>query len=293
MYLEETAHFNALSETLREELNEKLRGFGKYVRYKFDIGRRNPDPQGYNGDTIFPNLYTLDPALFDIVDKHEEKGKPRLKKIALIDGVNEDGIPNRFRKIRVKSSERGILMLNLEEGNEDWYVAMYLELHPKLEGGMFQDKNKNSVIKRIDEVKAASDAKQTRTARLKALNAAQGMSDKEVLNFADAMLWDSTDEVVVLRNKAEELADSNPEFFNDLVSSKVIQYRSVIKQALDKRIIEYNPAEGKFTWESNSQPIAIVSMNQGKNHVEKFADFLMTNGEKAEAIFKKMKDLVK
>lgn len=293
MYLEETAHFNALSETLREELNEKLRGLGKYVRYKFDIGRRNPDPQGYNGDTIFPNLYTLDPAIFDIVDKNEEKGKPRLKKIALIDGVNEDGIPNRFRKIRIKASDRGILMLNLEEGNEDWYVAMYLELHPKLEGGMFQDKNKNSVIKRVDEIKAATDAKQIRSARLKALNVAQGMSDKEVLNFADAMLWDSTEEVVVLRNKVEELADSSPEFFNDLVSSKAIQYRSVIKQALDKRVIVFEGGEGKFIWEANSQPIAIVGPTQGKNHVEKLAEFLMTNGDKADAIFKKMKDLVK
>jgi hypothetical protein len=293
MYLEETAHYNLLSEKLREELNEKLRGLGKYVRYKFSVGRKNPDPQNYNGDLVFPNLYTLDPTIFDIVDKDEEKGKPRLKKIALIDGVNEDGVPNRFKKIRVKGSQRGVLTLRLEEGNEDWYTAMFLELHPKMENGMFQDKTKTSVFKRIDEAKAASDAKQIRTARLKALNVAQAMSDKEVLNFSDAMLWDSTEEIVILRNKVEELADASPEFFNDLVSSKAIQYRSVIKQALDKKIIEYSGGEGKFTWESNQQPIAILGVAPGKTHVEKLAEYLMTNGDKAEAIFKKMKDLVK
>jgi hypothetical protein len=227
------------------------------------------------------------------LDKYEEKGKPKLKKIALIDAVDEEGIPNKFKKIRIKGARRGILELRLEEGNEDWYTCMYLEMHPKLKDGIFQDKNRTPMFRRIDEMKAATDAKKERSTRLKALNAAQGMSDKEVLNFCDAMMWDSTEDVLILRNKIEELADSNPEFFNDLVSGKMIQYRATIKQAMDKKVIEFDPVEHKFVWESNKQIIAMLSPVAGKNAVEKMAEFLITGGDKADAIYKKIKDLSK
>jgi hypothetical protein len=293
MYLEEVAHYNALSEKLREELNETIRGYGSRVRYKFEIGKENPDPQKYSGDIVFPNLYNLDPTIYNVLDKYEEKGKPKLKKIALIDAVDEEGIPNKFKKIRIKGARRGILELRLEEGNEDWYTCMYLEMHPKLKDGIFQDKNRTPMFRRIDEMKAATDAKKERSTRLKALNAAQGMSDKEVLNFCDAMMWDSTEDVLILRNKIEELADSNPEFFNDLVSGKMIQYRATIKQAMDKKVIEFDPVEHKFVWESNKQIIAMLSPVAGKNAVEKMAEFLITGGDKADAIYKKIKDLSK
>jgi hypothetical protein len=170
---------------------------------------------------------------------------------------------------------------------------MYLEMHPKMKDGIFQDKTKIPMFRRIDEMKAATDAKKERSTRLKALNAAQGMSDKEVLNFCDAMSWDSTEDVLILRNKIEELADSNPEFFNDLVSGKMIQYRATIKQAMDKKVIEFDPIEHKFVWESNKQTITVLSPVAGKNAVEKMAEFLMTGGDKADAIYKKIKDLNK
>jgi len=293
MYLEEVAHYNGLSAKLREEVSERIRGFGARVRYRFEIGNPNPDPQRYNGQIIFPNLYNLDPTIYNILDKHEDKNKPKLKKIALIDAVDEEGIPNRFKKIRLKGTQKGILELKLEEGNEDWYTCMYLEMHPKLQDGIFQDKTKTPMFRRIDEMKVATEAKKERSARLKALNVAQGMSDKEVLNFCDAMSWDSTEDVLILRNKVEELADINPEFFNDLVAGKTIQYRSTIKQAMDKKVIEFDPVEHKFVWESNKQVIAILSPVAGKNAVDKMAEFLMAGGDKADVIYKKIKDLIK
>jgi len=293
MSLEQIAHYNNLSTKLREELVEKLQGLGKRVRYKFDIGNVNPDPQKYNGAMVFPNLYTLDPCIFDILDPYEEKGKPKSKKIALINGTDEKGIPNKFGRIRVRASEAGILDLDLTEGGDGWYTAMYLELHPKLLNGKFADTSKHPVVSRIDEVQSASNAKKERTARLKALNAAQDMNDKDIFNFADAMLWDSSEDILILRNKVEELADTNPEFFNDLVSGKTIEYKATIKKAMNKKVIEFDPAEYKFLWCGNKQTIAMLSPAGNRNEVDKFAEFLQTGGEKADTIYKKIKDLIK
>ncbi len=293
MSLEQIAHYNNLSFKLREEIVEKLQGLGKRVRYKFDIGKPNPDPMKYNGAMVFPNLYTLDPCIFDILDPYEEKGKPKSKKIALVSGTDEKGIPNKFGRIRVRAAEAGILDLDLTEGSEGWYTAMYLELHPKLLNGKFADTSKHPVVSRIDEVQSASNAKKERTARLKALNVAQDMTDKDVFNFADAMLWDSSEDILILRNKVEELADTNPEFFNDLVSGKTIEYKAAIKKAMNKKVIEFDPAEYKFLWCGNKQTIAMLSPAGDRNEVDKFSEFLQTGGEKADTIYKKIKDLIK
>jgi len=293
MSLEQIAHYNGFSVKLRDELYERLKSYGKRVRYKFNIAKPNPDPMKYNGDIVYPNSYTLDPCKFNILDQYEEKGKPKSKEVALVDGTDEKGIPNKFKKVKISSLHRGILDLDLTEGSEGWYTAMYLELHPKLEGGLFQDKNRVPMVKRIDEVKAATAAKTERTARLKALSAAQEMSDKQIINFADAMLWDSTEDLLILRNKTEELADASPEFFNDLVAGKSIEYRSIIKQALTKRIIEFDPAEYKYIWSGNKQIITVLSPAGTKSEIEKFADYLQTGGDKADAVYKKIKDLIK
>lgn len=293
MSLEQIAHYNGLSVKLREELTEKLKSYGSRVRYRFSLGRPNPDPEKYNGDIIFPTSYTLDPCVFDILDEYEEKGKPRSKKIALVEDTDEKGIPNRFGKVKVLSINRGILDLDLTEGSEDWYKAMYLELHPKLENGKFQDKNRVAIFSRIDEVKAATDAKRERSARLKALSAAQDMTNKQIVNFADAMMWDSTEDIVILRNKVEELADTQPMYFNDLVSGKSFEYKATIKQAKDRSIIEFDPGEYKFVWSGNKQTIAVLSPAGEKNEVEKLAEFLQTGGDKADAVYKKIKELLK
>ena len=289
MLLEAQAHYNNLSTELRDELNEKINGFGKRVRYRFHIEKDNPDPTKYDGEKIFPSVYTLDPCVFDIFDEKAKKGA----KVAIVDSVDEKGLPNRFRKVRIKATQRGILDLELSRGSEGRDIAMYIELHPKLANGKFVDPEKVSVITRIDEVAEATKQSAERTARRKALNVAGEMDDKAILNFADAMLWDSTVDPKVLRNMVEDLADTNPEFFNDLVSGKSVQYRALVKQALDRKIIEFDPAEYKIKWAGNQQTITMLSPNGEGSHVEKAAEWFQVGGVKAEEAYKKIESLLK
>jgi hypothetical protein len=296
MSLENFAQFNDLSPKLRQELEDKVAGFGKTVRYKFDIVKPNPDPTKYNGEFVYPNMYTLDPTKFSIQDPYEDRaGKSKSKNIALVNDafLNDRGIPERFIKVKVLSVDKGILKLNVSEKTEDKYVAMFLELHPKLTNGKFADKNAYQVIKRIDEKVAANTERTERTAKVKALNIALGMSDEELVNFADAMGWDSTEDAEIIRNQAENLAENEPVYFNDMVGGKTMEYLSVIKQATDRGLISFNPAEYKYIWEGNKQAIAVLSPTGEKAENEKLAEWFQVGGDKADKVFKKLKSLLK
>jgi hypothetical protein len=298
--LQQVAHFNDLSPKLRQELEDKIKSFGKKVRYRFNISSNNPDPEKYNGPTVWPQMYVLDPITFDIVDPYEDRpGKSKQKKIGMVETTDEKGLPTAFHRIRVHKRHQGIVLFEIEDTEgvpniEDQMSIMYLELHPKLNGGRFANKNQKQIISRIDEKQEAKEGRERRTEQRKALSAATAMTEKEVKDFASAMLWDEHEEMEVLRDKVEAMAETNPELFNDVVEGKNIEYRSTIKRALDKQLISYNPAEFVFIWTSNQQKIVSLGAGiNGENEVERFADWCMTNGIKGDEVYKKIKALVK
>jgi hypothetical protein len=296
MSLENFAHFNDLSPKLRLELEQKVESFGRSVRYKFDIAKPNPDPEKYNGAFVYPNMYTLDPTKFTLQDIYEDRvDKSKTKNIGLVDDVflNDTGVPERFKKVKIGGSDKAVLTLNLEDNRDDFYMAMYLEMHPKNKDGKFASKTLHHVFSRIDENAAAKEARTERSERLKALNVAQGMSDSELIDFADAMQWDSALDIEVLRNMTEELADTNPMYFNDFVQGKTIEYQSMIKQAINKGLISFDNSEYKFVWAGNQQTIAVLSPTGQKSNIEKMSEWMQTSGNKGDDFYKKIKALVR
>lgn len=300
MLLRQEEQYNDLSPKLRTHLEKKVTGFGKVVRYKFDISSENPDPQKHDGKLIWPSRWTLDPAVFYINDPMEDRdGHSKTKRVGMIDTVeNIQGrlVVTKFHKVRVHGKDAGILKLQIQEIEEDRQFAMYLELHPKLMGGEFSDKSKRQIFTRIDELAASTKARTLRSEKLKATTVAQAMSEKEVKDFADAMSaggtnveWDSTEDEGILRDNIERLAETDSVFFNDLVAGKNIEYQALIKQALDKNIITFNPAEYSFVYSGNNQPIVTLSPNGEKDHVGKMAEWLQTGGAEA---YKKIKSLM-
>ena len=292
--LEQVAHWNDLSPKLRNKLEEKINALGSKAVFKFHISRENPDPEKYNGATIWPNIYTLDPATFDVTDKEEDrKDKTKMKKIGLINKVDEKGLPTSFYKIKVQARDQGRLTFDLENEEDRTKVAVLL-LHPKMKGGDFMDKSKQQVFELVDLNREASENRAKRDAKFEALAAARAMTEQDVLDFASAMTWDETEEIMLLRDKVEAEAELNPELFFDLLKSKTLEYQTNIKRALDKGIISVNPVDGKFTWTSNQQTIATLGANNGsKNDVERFAEFLSTGGKNADEAYKKIKSLLK
>lgn len=296
--LEKVGLWNDLSEGLRKKLEDKIASYGKKVRFKFEISNRNPDPEQKQGAMIYPHLWTLDPVTFNILDPDEKrKDAQKIKKIGIVEETNEKGEPNKFRRIRISEQERGIAIYDLSK-IEDIESVMYLLIHPKLKQGLFADKDRRQVISLIDEQAVATEQRNQRIARKKATDIASEMSNQDIINFADAMSggdkekWESSQEIDILRNEVEMLAETSPEFFNDLVAGKKIEYQAIVKQAMNKGIISFDPGEYKFSWTSNNQTIAILQPIGNKNEIEKLAEFFQTGGEKTEMIFKKIKALI-
>lgn len=292
MLLEEISGFNALSDKLRKELTEKIESFGKSVRYKFNISNINPDPTKYNGDVVWPNTYTLDPTVFNIKDPYDGK----MKKIALVESeeVDERGVKRqKFRKIRVGGSSKGVYELNLADSPEAMSYAMFLELHPKMIEGKFLDKGKQQIFSRVNESALATEQRKERSARKLAMDTAEKMSDAEVVEFSNAMAWDSTDELLVLRNKIEELAERTPQMFNDLVSDKKMKYQAAVKRAIDKKIWSYDPASGRLTWVSTGQVITVSVAPEGGIPYDLLAEWFMTSGKNGDNAYNKLVSLEK
>lgn len=292
--LAQVAHINDLSPVLRKKLEERIESYGKAVTYRFDISHQNPDPEKYNGKIIWPSRYTLDPIVFDIMDQEEARdNKPKLKRIGMVDKTDEKGIPTSFKRIRVLGQWEGEFKVDLEtpEGIND---AMYLELHPKVGNGLFPDKKRVPVALRVDLKKDASQNRERRNEKRQAMKIAEGLSNQEVRDFAAAMTWDEHEDINILRDKIEALAEETPVLFNDLVKDKRMEYQATIKRALDAQIIGFDPVEQRFLWSSNQQVITVLGFSNGeRNEVERFADFLMTSGKKGDEVYKKIQSLLK
>lgn len=298
--LQQVAHFNDLSPKLMGELEEKIKSFGKRVRFKFNISSNNPDPEKYNGPTIWPQMYVLDPITFDIVDPHEKReGKSKQKKIGMVEMTDDKGIPTSFHRMRVHKRQLGIVLFELEDAEgiqsiEDQMYVMYLLLHPKLSGGRFANKSQKMIIELVDEQKEAREGRERRKERSLARAVAEGMEESGIRQFAAAMLWNEHEDIEVLRDKTEALAEHDPTMFNDLLEGKSVEYRAMIKRALDQQVIAYNPAEFTYLWANNQQKIVSMGAALGnENEVGRFGDWLMTNGVKGDEVYKKIKSLVK
>lgn len=290
--LEQQGNFNDLSPKLRKEIEDQVAAFGKSVRFKFSIDNPNPDPLKYNGAIIYPFIYTLQPKTFQITDPYETReGKQKVKNIGIVEKANDKGQPERFKAVKISEKSKGVLYYDLESIEQREYTA-YCLLHPKLMGGKFADKSKLSVFSIIDENKLATEQRTLRSAKLEAGIYAAKMSDKEVVEFADAMTWDSTEEMGILRNKIEDLAENTPDIFNDLVTNDKMKFQSVVKQALDNNIISYDPISNKINWVSTSQPIMQLSSDFDKNEVERAAIWFQLGGEQATKAFEKVKSLL-
>jgi len=287
--LQQQGIYNDLTDELRAEIDKKSEGYGKKMRVKFDIEKTNPDPAKYNGATIYPFLYTLDPKTFKITDPYEKRpGKQKVKNIGIVDKINEKGGVASFKCVRISERMRGVLELDLTVP-EQLEMAEYILIHPKLKEGKFLDGQKIQMLSIIDESKLAVEQRSVRGAKLEAGIYAAKMSDKDVVDFSNAMNWDSTQEMSILRNQIEDMAEHTPDIFNDLVRDEKMKFQSIVKQAFDNKIISYDPIGNKIIWVSTTQPIAQLGNEEDKNEVERAALYFRLGGDNATKAFDKIK----
>lgn len=283
--------YNNLSDQLRKDLEDKLAESPRYINYKFAIARPNPDVEmRVGGDYLYPLRWSLTPVSFDIIDPYDKKRK----RIGLVTRLREMGAPDDgFRRILLEEAWRGILRLDKTDANDRDAFAC-LELHPKLEGGRFRDQNMPAVFKRIDEVQEARKSRSEKENRANAMFVATSMTNAEIMDFACAMGWDENRDIEIIRDEVLELADKNAQFFRDFINNKSIEYRAVIKRAMDNNIVAFQPVENKFIWSSNGQTIAILERCEGgiEDVLSRMSDWVITS-KNGQEVFSKMKVLLK
>jgi hypothetical protein len=92
----------------------------------------------------------------------------------------------------------------------------------------------------------------------------------------------------------EKLAEEHPVMFNDIINDKKTNYKAVIKRAIDNGILAHNPMEGKLMWASSLQNICVLGVNSTENDdIDRFAQWFMTAGDKADEAFKKIESMLK
>ena len=293
--LEQATPYNEFTAEYRKKLEDHVRSLGKKVRYRFHIENQNPDPEKYNGPIIWPAKWTLTPAVFRINDTEEKRaGQSRSKQVALVDGVDEKGIPNRFKKIRVVDRAKGILEFVLldSEGNdnfEEFQMVMYLELHPKNKNGLNKASTETKVFERVDIKAAAVESTRKRRERDAAKAIALKLKDTEVREYAAAMMWDETEDIEVLRDRLEAEAENEPAMFLALYEGEQVGTQSTIKRAIDQQVIGIDPISGTVTWAKNGKQIVSLGQNAGnKTDIARLADWFASGEKKVEAIYKQI-----
>ena len=104
--LHQVKNYNDFTAQFRQELEEKVLSFGKSVRFKFNISNDDPHPDN-KGKKVWPFIYTLDPATFRVVDKHEKReGHQKMKYVGMVKDVNDEGVPVSFHKVKVTESKQ-------------------------------------------------------------------------------------------------------------------------------------------------------------------------------------------
>lgn len=280
--------YNNLSSKLRNDLEKRAREAGRYVKYKFSIAKRNPDTEmKTGGEYLYPLRWALTPVTYSITDPHDGIRK----RIGMVNRLKEYGAPDDgFKRVFIDEQFKGVLTLDLEDmGDQD--IFMFLEMHPKLEGGLFRDKNEIAIFKRIDDVKEAKTSLTSMENRANAMFVASQMSTSEIMDFACAMGWDEHEDITILKNRIMELADNDPEWFKNFIDNKSIAYRAVIKRAMDNNIIAWQPVENKFVWANNNQTIAILDRCEDGKVLERMSDWIVTS-KNGQEVYTKLKGLL-
>jgi hypothetical protein len=260
---------NELSEGLIADLQKKYDTLPDKLKYKFDIARRNPDPQKTGGDVVYNSYWVLQPVTFNIVDPYDKKDK----KIGLVDSYDNEQRPTGYKRIVLVERDRGIKTLNkIDPGTFDTFC--YLELHPSNGSGKFKDVRLPALFELVNEAKDAKNRDAVRKVKADAMYVANNLSTQEEKDFAAAMNWDEDMDADVLHDMIGSFAEETPEAFKNFFEGHDMQGKALVKRAENNQIIDWVPTEYKYVWSSTKDLIVAFGRQEGMNRLEQMSNWL-------------------
>jgi len=261
---------NKVSAKIIDYLNKRpLKGS---VKYRMLNGTKNIDPQAVKGknDILYPSITQL-----RLVDKIEDPETNQFVQIGYIKQVDEKGINHTFAEKLIKGSTRGVFVLH-EEIPEEAEMYPVIELLSANATNPFRNTNVAPLFERVDIVKEAGEtiAKNNKLFRAwKAIDVME-MADKRIFHAANGGNFD--DEPDVVNGNLQELAKADPDKFYKMVESPITQIKSMLKQAYDKNIIQYDGQGHRYMW-VNGETIISLNRSEGVEPLFQFAEWLQTS----------------
>jgi hypothetical protein len=136
---------------------------------------------------------------------------------------------------------------SLREGNiqdEEFYKIFWLS--PERQGSPCKDEKIRPVYKIVNHKEETQKSISKVEVLKKALTDLGNLQEADIREFAASQNWSETD-LDSLTFKINEFARSFPDKYNTIRDNPDTKLRSVIKKALDAKILDYDPMSGKVT----------------------------------------------
>lgn len=248
---------------------------GSTVMYKLSDIQPDPDNEGRFLIPAYRNVPSTDEIYDPVSDDYVQ--------IAYITNVKADGEAV-LGEINFTRMGGGCIVLN---GNNPTHqkIYQYLELSNSNLSNKNRVTSKSGFFKKADEKADAISERKERKMILEAMQKASNLNTDDVKFVASSLgmkLNKSEDE---LRNDVEEFAEFNPEDFLNITLQQTNRTESLVREAVDLRIITHNQKSAKFVWRESKKDIFTYKKKIGVKPFYEIAEYLQTeNQEELEAI---------
>lgn len=276
--MKKTKQFNNLSDKL---LKSTMLKPGERVTYRLYGIQKNPMDPSRLAIPASKNV--------PVIDQIWDDGKQEYVDIAAVKSVDSEGNHN-FHEIFFYGNQAG--HMTLFGGRAiDQEIHSYLTLCNHNASNPNRDTTKEIVFELVDEGAKAEKESKKRNMKREALNAAADLDQEDVKNFIAALGKDDSRPVAVLRNELEELADTDPASFLDLIGNKQAVMKATINRGISKGVIVFNEEQSRFEW-PNKEAILTVARATGSDAVDELISFCVSSA-KGEKVYQTIQSKAK
>ena len=241
------------------------------------------------GDPTKPETLKMPSAVnVPVKDRVWDAEQENYVDIAYLTGIGLQGRPQ-FGEIWFEKEFNGMLVLSGDK-RRDAEMYQYLELTNYNASNPNRVDDSRVIFERVDPAKKAESKRKERNAKRTAINMAAEMSASDVRNFASSMGWDESQDLVVLRDKVEEFAETKPSQFVKQVKNKQNEIKALVNRATKAKAIKFDTKTNSWTWVDSAE--VICSVSRGSARVEGLVTFLVENPNGAE-VMKSLKTALK
>ena len=185
--------------------------------------------------------------------------------LAHIKSIGKGGSPIMGRIFFERSSGGMITLRAGARTQEELYE--YLSLCNYNASNAHRSSDVQPIFERLNPVAKAESKRKTRSTRRQALNIAADMNASTCREFAAAMGWDDAQDLVLLRDRIEEYADTNPTQFIKKSKNKQNSISALISRAQKSGEIIFDSKTNSWKWKGSDEVICSVSRGTEKVNI--------------------------